>query len=72
MCAVLSAVPVIVSGDCGVMHLAVAAGSQVIGLFKTTDPVKYAPYGNGSTAILARDDEADAVAERISELIRTR
>jgi heptosyltransferase-3 len=72
MCAVLSAVPVIVSGDCGVMHLAVAAGSQVIGLFKATDPVKYAPYGNGSTALMTQGDEAVAVAGRICELLEKR
>lgn len=69
MGAVLSAVPVIVSGDCGVMHLAVAAGAQVIGLFKVTDPTKYAPYGNGSTALMAQDDEAATVAGRICALL---
>lgn len=72
MCAVLSAVPVIITGDCGVMHLAVAARSQVIGLFKVTDPAKYAPYGNGSAAIIAQDDEAAQAASQIGDLLGQR
>ena len=41
LCAASAAV---VSGDTGPLHLAVAAGARVVGLFGPTDPANYAPY----------------------------
>lgn len=40
-----------ISADCGVMHLAAASGTPTLGLFNTTDPAKYAPYGPGNEAL---------------------
>lgn len=72
LCAALSAVDVFVTGDCGVMHLASAAGTQVVGLFKVTDASRYGPYGHGSESIEARDDDVATVARRVEEILRGR
>jgi ADP-heptose:LPS heptosyltransferase len=69
-----------ISADCGVMHLAAASGVMTIGLFSTSDPAVYAPYGNGSRAIVTTGrnpqdvarDVVGAVEEKIShDVIRT-
>ncbi len=67
--AALAATSLLVSADCGVMHLASAAGARVLGLFKTTDPVRYAPYGGGNEGLMASDDNPDAVVTRIRALL---
>ncbi|MEW5700807.1 MAG: glycosyltransferase family 9 protein [Candidatus Zixiibacteriota bacterium] len=36
---------VFVSGDCGPMHLAAAAGARVVAIFLASDPEKYRPLG---------------------------
>ncbi|MEO7936033.1 MAG: glycosyltransferase family 9 protein [Dokdonella sp.] len=41
----LSALALYISADCGVMHLACAAGTPVTGLFAVTDPAQWGPYG---------------------------
>jgi ADP-heptose:LPS heptosyltransferase len=69
--AALQATSLIVSADCGVMHLANAAGARVLGLFKVTKLAKYAPYGNGSEGMQASDDDPAAVALRIFAMLRT-
>jgi heptosyltransferase III len=51
-----------VSADCGVMHLASASGVTTIGLFSTTDPEKYAPYGQNSQAITTNGKSPEEVA----------
>lgn len=49
--AVISHLDGFISADCGIMHLAVAAGIPTAGLFSITDSAKYAPYGSGGGAI---------------------
>jgi ADP-heptose:LPS heptosyltransferase len=70
MAAVCRATDLFVSADCGVMHLASAARARVLGLFKVSDAVRYAPYGNGSTSLEARDNAPVAAAEHASSLLR--
>jgi ADP-heptose:LPS heptosyltransferase len=67
--AALQATSLVVSADCGVMHLASAAGARTLGLFKVTKLAKYAPYGNGSGGMQASDDDPAAVANRIVEML---
>jgi hypothetical protein len=70
--AALGALDAFITADCGVMHLASAAGTQTIGLFKVTDPVRYGPYGHGSAAIVAQDSAPEAaVREVVARLLRT-
>ncbi len=67
MGAVMAAVDLLVSADCGVMHLAVASGVPTVGLFCITDPSVYEPYGQQSGALqtggLAARDCADKIAD---------
>lgn len=67
--AVIANMTCFVSADCGVMHLASAAGVPTIGLFKASDLPKYAPYGHGSRALDTRGKSPEAIAETASTLI---
>ena len=67
--AVIANMTCFVSADCGVMHLANAAGVPTIGLFKASDLLKYAPYGQGSRAIDTRGKSPEEVAEQVSATI---
>jgi len=42
---------IFIGADSGIMHLACASQTPVLGLFSVTVPEKYEPYGNGSLAI---------------------
>lgn len=52
MGAVMAAMDLVVSADCGVMHLAVASGVPTVGMFSVTDASVYAPYGRGNRALM--------------------
>lgn len=67
--AVIANMTCFVSADCGVMHLANAAGVPTIGLFKASDSLKYAPYGHGSQALDTNGKSPEEVAELASTLI---
>lgn len=45
MGAVMAGVDLMITADCGVMHLAVASRTPTIGMFCVTDAAVYAPYG---------------------------
>jgi heptosyltransferase-1 len=45
LAAVLSACELVISGDSGPMHLAVAVGTPVVALFGATNPARHGPYG---------------------------
>lgn len=65
MGAVMAAVDLVVSADCGVMHLAVASGVPTVGLFSVTDLTIYEPYGHDSRALQTGNLSARDCAERI-------
>ncbi len=69
--AVISNMTCFVSADCGVMHLASAAGTPTIGLFSVTDASKYAPYAHGSRALDTNGKSPEDVAQEASMLITT-
>lgn len=46
---------VVVSGDTGLLHLADAVGTPVIGLYGPTDPAKFAPYNNKERVVSRHD-----------------
>lgn len=49
--AVIANTAVFIGADSGIMHLASASRTPVVGLFSVTDPIKYMPYDNGSVAV---------------------
>ncbi|MFL9829833.1 glycosyltransferase family 9 protein [Flavobacterium sp. ST-87] len=57
-----------IGADSGIMHLACASQTTVLGLFHITNPEKYKPYGNNSLAIDTKTTHADAIIT----LIKTR
>lgn len=70
MAAVMAGMDLVISADCGVMHLAVAAGVPTVGLFCVTDMPVYEPYGNDSCALLTSGRSARECAERVIETHR--
>lgn len=67
MGAVMSAVDLMISADCGVMHLAVASRVATVGMFCVTDEAVYGPYGSGSSPLLTRGQSASDTARSIVE-----
>jgi ADP-heptose:LPS heptosyltransferase len=70
MGAVMSAVDLMISADCGVMHLAVASRVATVGMFCVTDEAVYGPYGAGSSPLLTRGQSASDTARSIVENFR--
>ena len=72
--AVMSGLDLMISADCGVMHLAVASHVPTVGMFSITDANVYGPYGgsnglqvtNGSTA----RDVAKSVAAAFPQFMK--
>ena len=46
---------IIISGDSGPMHIAVAVKSNVLALFGPTSPELTGPYGSGSYVVIKKD-----------------
>ncbi|MGI4787789.1 MAG: glycosyltransferase family 9 protein [Janthinobacterium lividum] len=51
LASVLSACDLLVSGDSGPMHLAVAVGTPVVAIFGATHPARHGPYGVRNTVL---------------------
>jgi len=68
---VLSGLSLFVSADCGVMHLACAAGAPTVGLFAVTDPTEWGPYGPRDACLdiggRTPEQSADALCLRVDE-----
>lgn len=67
LASVLANLALFITADCGVMHLASAAGVPTIGIFKVTDPLQWGPYGGLNLAIDARGLSPEQVAARVLE-----
>ena len=68
--AVMHNCELLVAADSGMMHLSVAAPTKTIGLFKLTLPIKYCPYGNGNSYIMANDDNQQGVLNKMIETLK--
>ena len=64
LAAVLAECDLVVSGDTGPMHLAVAVGTPVVALFGATDPRRHGPYGSRN---IVMSDAASVTAARPTE-----
>jgi ADP-heptose:LPS heptosyltransferase len=67
MSAVMAGVDLMISADCGVMHLAVASRVPTVGLFSITDASVYEPYGLGSCALVTKGMTAREAASKVVE-----
>ncbi|HUB89861.1 MAG TPA: glycosyltransferase family 9 protein [Dyella sp.] len=67
MGAVMASVDLMISADCGVMHLAAASRVPTMGLFSVTDAKVYGPYDTRSHALVTRDMSAQGAAQHVME-----
>ena len=58
---------IFIGADSGIMHLACASQTPVLGLFSVTVPEKYEPYGNNSIAIDTNTTNQDVIIELIKK-----
>lgn len=65
ICGLLANTALFIGADSGMMHLAVASQTPVVGLFSVTDVNKYTPYGHKNSAI---NTEETTIAENIAFL----
>lgn len=70
MAAVMARLALFVGADCGVMHLASAAGAPTIGLFSVTDPDEWGPYGDQDRALVVTGCEPEQVAAQTIETLK--
>jgi ADP-heptose:LPS heptosyltransferase len=74
MGAVMANMDLMITADCGVMHLAVASRVPTVGMFCVTDASVYAPYGLGNFSLhtqgkSARDAAAEVVRAAFPDLL---
>jgi len=65
MGAVMAAMDLMISADCGVMHLAAASRVPTVGMFSVTDANVYGPYGSRSSALITSDISPTDAARRV-------
>jgi ADP-heptose:LPS heptosyltransferase len=65
MAKVLACGDILITGDCGIMHLAVAAPIKTIALFKSNSIEKYKPYGNQNRVIDTRNYTPKEIVQQI-------
>lgn len=70
MGAVMSGLDLMISADCGVMHLAVASGVPTVGMFSVTDANVYGPYGLGNSVLATNGSTASDVARSVVAAFR--
>ena len=69
MAAVLANCAIFIGADSGIMHLASTAQIPVIGLFKTTDPQRYEPYGNRSAGLHTANHSMTEIIQQIKQTL---
>ncbi|TLY53665.1 MAG: glycosyltransferase family 9 protein, partial [Gammaproteobacteria bacterium] len=62
---VLSQLSLLITLDCGIMHLARASGTRVAAVFTVTNAAQWGPYGEGAHVIDGADVSAAEVARRL-------
>src|SRR5699024_3152028 len=63
ICSVLANTKAFVGADSGMMHLAVASKTPVMGLFNVTDSKKYRPYGEKNQAVNTIQTSIEAIMD---------
>ncbi len=65
LAAVLGELSMLVTADCGVMHLASAADCPVTAIFSVTDADEWGPYGARDSILDAREARPETLAARV-------
>ena len=65
----MSALTMLVSLDCGIMHLARASGTAVGAVFTTTDVEQWGPYGAGAYFVVGDGQHPRETAQRLMDAI---
>ncbi|RDS86715.1 glycosyltransferase family 9 protein [Dyella psychrodurans] len=65
MAAVMSGLDMVISADCGVMHLAAASRVPTLGMFCVTDANVYGPYGDLNSSLVTKELTPDEAARRV-------
>jgi ADP-heptose:LPS heptosyltransferase len=60
---------IVISADCGMMHLASASSVTTIGLFKFNNMHKYRPYGNNSISLIIQNLEEEEIFTKIDNIL---
>ncbi len=71
MAAIIANTSIFIAADNGVMHLASASQTPVLGFFKTTSIDVYGPYGNGSIAYDTKETTTQDWLAAISKIIKS-
>lgn len=65
MGAVMANLDLVITADCGVMHLAVASRTATLGMFSVTDASVYEPYGQGNHPLRTSGLSASQAARQV-------
>lgn len=70
--ALIANAAVFIGADSGMMHLASASGTPVVGLFKSHNMATYAPYNQGSVGVNTMDTNPDECIRLIQKILLSR
>jgi len=70
MASAMAGVDVMISADCGAMHLAASSGTPTIGMFSVTDAKVYGPYGSHNAHLVTQGLSPQQAAKKAVELYR--
>lgn len=69
LAAMLANLSLHVSADCGVMHLAWAAGAPTVGFFNVTEPAVWGPWGTHNRALDVRGTTPEQIALSVAKVL---
>lgn len=69
--AFIANISLFIGADSGIMHLASASQTPILGLFHVTNPEKYEPYGNSSQAINTKTTPLESLIDIIKKRLNT-
>lgn len=70
--AVISNAELFIGADSGMMHLASAVNTPVVGLFSVTDPERYKPYNDYSISVKTNEITPTELIHKIANVLRLR
>lgn len=71
LAAVIASLSLYISADCGLMHLAWAAGAPTVGLFNVTEPGVWGPWGEHNRALDVRGTTPELIALDVAKVLDT-